>query len=198
MSDPDATAVPIKEEPVDPLQMDIDEDDIEYEPDRLNDQLIVSFSRTLQFYTLHNVPWQGNESVALPEQNEDPPLTLINFQLPPPRPLSEADRHTAILSAITRIRAAGEEFGLSAEPSGSKPFIGLPPQEMWILLLVRMVTRATPIQEQNETEGLDDTSKREKEAEQKMKEDQEMRETLCDYILDDFPSRFVEIIKFRL
>jgi symplekin len=32
----------IKEEPIDPLQMDMDEDDIEYEPDRLNDQLEVS------------------------------------------------------------------------------------------------------------------------------------------------------------
>lgn len=31
----------IKEEPVDPLQMDMDEDDIEYEPDRLNDQFEV-------------------------------------------------------------------------------------------------------------------------------------------------------------
>lgn len=47
MSDPDATAVLIKEEPVDPLQMDMDEDDIEYEPDRLNDQLIVSLFQNL-------------------------------------------------------------------------------------------------------------------------------------------------------
>lgn len=37
-----STSLPvIKEEPVDPLQMDMDEDDIEYEPDRLNDQFEV-------------------------------------------------------------------------------------------------------------------------------------------------------------
>jgi symplekin len=36
---PEAEAAPIKEEPVDPLKMDIDEEDLEYEPDRLNQEV---------------------------------------------------------------------------------------------------------------------------------------------------------------
>lgn len=36
---PEAEVAPIKEEPVDPLKMDIDEVDLEYEPDRLNQEV---------------------------------------------------------------------------------------------------------------------------------------------------------------
>lgn len=36
---PEAEVAPIKEEPVDPLKMDIDEEDLEYEPDRLNKEV---------------------------------------------------------------------------------------------------------------------------------------------------------------
>lgn len=46
-AEPEVPTFLIKEEPIDPLQMDIDEDDIEYEPDRLNDQLAVSTSLSL-------------------------------------------------------------------------------------------------------------------------------------------------------
>ncbi|GJJ11108.1 hypothetical protein Clacol_005339 [Clathrus columnatus] len=164
--------VKIEEEPVDPLQMDMDEDDIEYEPDRLNDQLA------------------GGEATTHLGQTDEPPLTLVNFQLPPPRPLSGVDRRAAIRSAITRIRTTGEEFGPPPELAGPKPYIGLPPQEMWILLLVRMVTRAKPVEEQEASDDDDsNNSKKEEEAGQEIKEDLEIRETLCDYILDDFPSR---------
>ena len=34
--EPVPTATPVKQEPVDPLKMDIDEEELEYEPDRLN------------------------------------------------------------------------------------------------------------------------------------------------------------------
>jgi len=36
---PEVEVAPIKEEPVDPLKMDIDEVDLEYEPDRLNQEV---------------------------------------------------------------------------------------------------------------------------------------------------------------
>ena len=36
---PPPPAPAIKDEPVDPLQMDIDEDELEYEPDRLNEEV---------------------------------------------------------------------------------------------------------------------------------------------------------------
>ena len=36
---PEVEVAPIKEEPVDPLKMDIDEEDLEYEPDRLNQEV---------------------------------------------------------------------------------------------------------------------------------------------------------------
>ena len=45
-SGPKADRVPVKEtpvksEPVDPLQMDIDEEDIEYEPEKLNEEVSI-------------------------------------------------------------------------------------------------------------------------------------------------------------
>lgn len=50
----------VKDEPVDPLQMDIDEDEIEYEPDRLNLEVcyhpVSSFMRILMNY---NISCQG-------------------------------------------------------------------------------------------------------------------------------------------
>jgi symplekin len=36
---PVSVAPVVKDEPVDPLQMDIDEDELEYEPDRLNEEV---------------------------------------------------------------------------------------------------------------------------------------------------------------
>lgn len=57
-----------------------------------------------------------------------------------------------------------------------------------------MVTRATPIEEQELNESSSNTLKKEEDPEQKIREDVEMRETLCDYVLDDFPSRYVVVI----
>lgn len=41
---------PKEEEPVDPLQMDIDDEELEYEPDKLNTEVRVTVSPPLKFY----------------------------------------------------------------------------------------------------------------------------------------------------
>ncbi|KIJ55664.1 hypothetical protein M422DRAFT_63678 [Sphaerobolus stellatus SS14] len=177
----EAPAPVIKEEPVDPLQMVMD-DDLEYEPDRLNDQL------------------EGIESsVPAISEHAREPLALINFQLPPPKPLSDDDRESGLRAAVTRIRTNAEEFGPSPELPGQTT-LGLPPSEMWMLLLVRLVTRVPGIEEEqkeqdaNDENGVKDEIVKKEEEEEKYKalnlrRSNEMRETLCNYVLEDFPSR---------
>ena len=113
---------------------------------------------------------------------KDIPLKLINFQLPPPRQLSEAERRAALQSAIARIREGAQDLGPPPEVPGQMAHVGLPASDMWMLLLVRMVTRAEVIEE-TVTDG-----------EAKKKDDtqygnDDRRRTLCNYVLEDFPAR---------
>ncbi|KAF8518981.1 Symplekin tight junction protein C terminal-domain-containing protein [Hysterangium stoloniferum] len=165
-----APSLIIKEEPIDPLQMDIDEDDIEYEPDRLNDQLEVHSYAPFYFHILIM---------------HDQPLTLVNFQLPPPRRLSDADREVVVRHAITRIRVGAEELVPSVEIPGQKAHVGLPPSDMWMLLLVRMVTRVSGYSR------LDDEAGLKAEVVEKLvdRRNQDTRETLYNYVIEDFCAR---------
>ncbi|KAF8587835.1 hypothetical protein K439DRAFT_1652134 [Ramaria rubella] len=160
--------LPIKEEPVDPLQMDMDEDDIEYEPDRLNDQF-------------EDDPDMSAAGIA-GHAEKDIPLALINFQLPPPRKLSDTEREAALQSSIARIRNSAQELNPPPEVPNQSAHIGLPASDMWMLLLVRMITRL-PASEAVEGDV------KEENTEQVKARDDETRRTLCNYVLEDFPSR---------
>lgn len=118
---------------------------------------------------------------------KDIPLKLVNFNLPPPRALFETERETAVQSAITRIRDTAEEFNSSPDIPGQIAQVGIPASDMWMLLLVRMVTRA-PASGEPVTEG----DLKEEDGMQLVKaRDDDRRRTLCNYVLEDFPSRLV-------
>ena len=64
--------------------------------------------------------------------------------------------------------------------------------EMWMLLIVRMVTRVA-ISQPNE-DGIDEEEKKEQSKDDALESDffvrqDKLRQTLCDYIMSDFPAR---------
>ncbi|KAG9104316.1 hypothetical protein FRC06_003605 [Ceratobasidium sp. 370] len=162
-SEPEPT---VKEEPLDPLKMDIDDDDLEYEPDKLNVKAAAD---------------QEDEQI------ETVPLDPGTFALPPPKDLSDAARNRLVRSSVTRMWDTGEgqmqgEVGRARGRGGE---MGLPPEEMWMLVVVRMISRGAGGQ-MGEGEGED----RERALVQQgaFREDA-MRHLLLEYVLDDFSAR---------
>ncbi|KAF5383732.1 hypothetical protein D9615_003524 [Tricholomella constricta] len=171
MTPPPPPSTIVKAEPVDPLQMDIDQDELEYEPDRLNEELS------------GDVPVESSvadiDAVAAN-------LQLIDFKLPPPRELSEEERTQQLGSSIKRIWDGAEELKVSGEalPVESTQAGGHSATEIWMLLLVRMITRVAepPPAEDDAMDGSG------AQHDFYVRQDQ-LRQTLCDYIMSDFPAR---------
>lgn len=168
-----------KEEPVDPLQMDIDEEEMEYEPSKLNEELSGGTSL------------EESDALITDITSDALNLQLVDFKLPPPKELPEDDRINLIASAITRIWDGAEELKTMGEaiPADSSQAGGNSAAEMWMLLLVRMITR---VAEPPPTPGGDDAmdgSGNEMVVHDFYARQDQLRQTLCDYIMTDFPSR---------
>ncbi|KAG6866570.1 hypothetical protein C0991_002055 [Blastosporella zonata] len=160
-----------KDEPVDPLQMDIDQDELEYEPDRLNEELS------------GDVPIEPS---AADVHAATAKLQLIDSTLPPPRDLSEEERTQQLRGAVKRIWDDVEELNVNGDalPVESTQAGGHSPTEIWMLLIVRMITRvAEPPPE--EDDAMEDSAP---EHDFYTRQDQ-LRQALCNYIMSDFPSR---------
>lgn len=154
------------EEPVDPLQMDIDQDELEFEPETLNAQL------------------SGGEPTA---EDEQPTaefafdgLQAIEFKLPSPRDLPEDNRISLITGSLARVWTGADELPVESLQAG-----GTSPNEVWMLLLVRLITRVAqpPVDESAEEDSKDLAVQ-----DFYVRQDK-LRQKLCDYIMDDFPSR---------
>lgn len=119
-------------------------------------------------------------------------LKMIDFKLPPPKELSEPERFRLIGSSITRIWDGAEEMKANeVGPVDVTQASGQSATDMWMLLLVRMITRvAEP--PPSFSQGVDDKEEAENRGELVhdfyARQDQ-LRQTLCDYIMSDFPSR---------
>ncbi|KIL69469.1 hypothetical protein M378DRAFT_99051 [Amanita muscaria Koide BX008] len=164
-------APPVRDEPVDPLQMDIDQDELEYEPDRLNAELL-------------GVEPSVDEAIEFDMDTIMNTLQAIDFKIPPPKDLSEDERISLIRTSITRISEGAFDLGTGELlPTDSIQTIGSSSVELWMLLIVRLVTRVTspppdPGEEEESKEIVNYHSRQDK-----------LRQTLCDYIMADFPSR---------
>ncbi|KAF8074984.1 Symplekin tight junction protein C terminal-domain-containing protein [Lyophyllum atratum] len=159
----------VKDEPVDPLQMDIDQDELEYEPDRLNEEL----SRDIPI-----------EAFVADIDSAAANLQLIDFKLPPPRELSDNERTQQLRTSVTRIWDGAKEINEDALPVESTQAGGHSAPEIWMLLLVRMITRVaepppTDDDAMDESGPVHDFYVRQ----------DELRQNLCDYIMSDFPAR---------
>lgn len=108
------------------------------------------------------------------------------FKLPPPSEPSEDGRLDVISGALTRIWDGADELrvGLPVDPLLST---GTSASELWMLLIVRMVTRVA--------EPPSDLEVDHKELHQLAlySRQDRLRQTLCDYIMTDFPSRSVRL-----
>ncbi|KAG9047536.1 hypothetical protein FS837_002060 [Tulasnella sp. UAMH 9824] len=176
--DPSSSKVVPKAEPVplDPLKMELDEDDLEYEPDKLNTDL-----------EIHGHAPEDEENdleVALPD---------VAFELPPARLLSPKERSEMIRLSIQRIRSKGEvggilpiESGDGDTPTNPVPVVGLSPQEAWILFIVRMATRG-PVADSQDVSGIEGSTAMTKR--NVASNAKSIRQIVYDYVMDDFPTR---------
>ncbi|KAH9032328.1 Symplekin tight junction protein C terminal-domain-containing protein [Lactarius hengduanensis] len=164
----------VKEEPMDPLQMDLDED-IEYEPDSLNLEL---------------EPMQEDDDALAAAELDAKQLMPLDFQVPPPSVLSEVERATAVKSAATRIWQSSGDLAIGQHDGG---------RDLWMLLLVRMITRVVDPEDSRGKSKAEGEGEGNKSADADVDMDEEMvelyerqdrlRKVLCDYIMADFSGR---------
>ncbi|KAH9074729.1 Symplekin tight junction protein C terminal-domain-containing protein [Lactarius deliciosus] len=164
----------VKEEPMDPLQMDMDED-IEYEPDNLNLEL---------------EPMQEDDDALAAAELDAKQLMPLDFQVPPPSVLSEVERATAVKSAATRIWQSSGDLAIGQHDGG---------RDLWMLLLVRMITRVVDPEDSRGKSKAEGEGEGNKSADADVDMDEEMvelyerqdrlRKVLCDYIMADFSGR---------
>lgn len=194
----------VKDEPVDPLQMDIDQDELEYEPERLNETVRAEILFLLFFFSylaisqLSGDAPMADDDIAMGGLDQEAiNIQLVDFKLPSPIELSEGDRLSLIGSSISRIWTGSEELKAMGEsiPVDSAQAGGNSATEMWMLLLVRMITRVAepPMDSDDELgENVGDIVH-----DFYTRQDQ-LRQTLCDYIMADFPSRQVLCLDYQI
>ena len=129
---------------------------------------------------------------ALDHDMEEADLPITDFKLPPARELDADDREVLMRKAITRIREGAKELAAveTALDSSDPHLLKTTPTDMWMLLLVRMVTRVSdPSVGQEESEddmkAVDSVVKR---SEIYDRQDR-LRHALCEYIMSDFSGR---------
>ncbi|KAI0255985.1 Symplekin tight junction protein C terminal-domain-containing protein [Lactifluus subvellereus] len=157
----------VKEEPVDPLQMDMDED-IEYEPDQLNLEL---------------EPMNEDDETLDAAKLDANELLPLEYQVPPPSVLGEEERAAMVKSVVTRIRQSSGDLAVGPQTGG---------RDMWMLLLVRMITRVVD-PDNGKGKEVNSSADADVEMEEEMVELYErqdrLRRVLCDYIMADFSGR---------
>ncbi|KAI0091687.1 Symplekin tight junction protein C terminal-domain-containing protein [Irpex rosettiformis] len=171
------TPPPVKEEePQDPLQMDIDEEELEYEPDKLNMKLSGVAEETAV----------TQEELALDQEMSL--LDTSEFRLPPPKELPEDAREALIRGSLVRIWNGADD--LEAHDLSFDDVPGMIPGDMWMILLVRLITRVVdpapaslpPIEGETKDQTVVVPS-------EIYSHQDRLRQTLCDYIMTDFSSR---------
>lgn len=104
---------------------------------------------------------------------------MIDFKLPPPREFSEEDRDLLIRESVTRVWTCGSEFAEGASSA-----------DLWMLLVVRLVTRLVePPQDEAERERMDESEGKALVDVNFYGRQDRMRQTLCTYVMEDFHSR---------
>jgi symplekin len=183
----------VKEEPVDPLQMDMDED-IEYEPERLNLEVCLpSYPRPMCISSTcppQLEPMQDDDETLASVELPAGELVPLEFQAPAPAVLEEAERAATVKSAATRIWQSSGDLAVGPQSGG---------QDMWMLLLVRMITRVVDPEDGKGKAKADGTVQKVTGPDADVEMDEEMvelyerqdrlRKVLCDYIMADFSGR---------
>ncbi|KAH9995475.1 Symplekin tight junction protein C terminal-domain-containing protein [Russula vinacea] len=136
-------------------------------------------------------PMQEDDETLAAAKNHVNELLPLEFQVPPPTVLEEAERAATVRSAATRIWQSSGDLAVGPQTGG---------QDMWMLLLVRMITRVVDPEEDgkgkaktdgavNRITGLDADAEMDEEMVQLYERQDRLRRVLCDYIMADFSGR---------
>jgi symplekin len=134
---------------------------------------------------------QEDDETLAAAKNHVNELLPLEFQVPPPTVLEEAERAVTVRSAATRIWQSSGDLAVGPQTGG---------QDMWMLLLVRMITRVVDPEEDgkgkaktdgavNRITGLDADAEMDEEMVQLYERQDRLRRVLCDYIMADFSGR---------
>jgi symplekin len=117
-------------------------------------------------------------------------LVPLEFQVPAPAVLEEAERAATVKSAATRIWQSSGDLAVGPQSGG---------QDMWMLLLVRMITRVVDPEDGKGKAKADGVVQRVTGPDADVEMDEGMvdlyerqdrlRKVLCDYIMADFSGR---------
>ena len=135
-------------------------------------------------------PEAEDDTMVVEARLETITLDLADFKLPPPKEPSEDDRMNVISTSLTRIWDGMDELriGLPLDPFQST---GISTSELWMLLVVRMITRVAEPPPDFDGDGVD--SKDFLQLDLYSRQDR-LRHRLCDYIMADFPSRSARLL----
>ena len=140
-------------------------------------------------YLLLNLFQAAQEAEAELEAEEadiDLTLDLSEFRLPAPKELSESDRDGLVRTSMSRIWDGANDLA----PHGHSPPSAEPATDLWMLLIVRLVTRVSeppPDDPPEDDEG--GPNGKEDETSYIVAHQDRLRQTLCEYIVDDFTGR---------
>lgn len=143
------------------------------------------------FFQLSGAPTVEEEFTTAEATTSVADLHLVDFKLPPPKELDDDGRMNLISSSLSRIWEGSDELNALGEdiPPDSIQAGGNSASEMWMLLLVRMITRvADPPPDLDGEDSVGETNSEVVVHNFYLRQDQ-LRQTLCKYIMDDFPSR---------
>ena len=96
-------------------------------------------------------------------------------------------------SALQRVRKRGEESlaAATASSTAATPDGSIAETELWMLLIVRIITRGAHEPGEEEEEGEGERTAMMKAKNPSRDATERMRRILCDYVLGDFANRFV-------
>jgi symplekin len=114
----------------------------------------------------------------------------VNFKLPPPRDLSEEEQTRHVRELLKRIWEDADDLKVSGDLNSAQAG-GHAALELWMLLLVRMVTRVAYPSSTEQTDEAGDAYDTGSVVHDFYVRQDQKRQILCDFIMSDFPARCV-------
>lgn len=171
----------------------------------------------LWFAFQKNVP-KGENDTVLDEEEDELALQLgpSTYELPSPKPLDTSQTNAFLKATMQRLSTTGSTLSSSITTTGNATDGSLinkgpPPSEMWMLLFVRMITRAqtnsegapeTRTKEEQidpegfgESENTVDVKGKGRSKEEIWERNELLRGTVLEYVLTDFPARYVDRLR---
>jgi symplekin len=119
----------------------------------------------------------------------DEALRLSDYRIPPPPDVDDEQRSVLIRTSFSRVWNNRAELAPAGDSLPHEPGCGASPQDLPMLLLIRMATRiARPQNVQDEDEQR--TEAKQTDVDMVSKQER-IRQTLFDYVMTDFQSRYV-------